>query len=137
MNLNTHLINGIVSITVLWVSRTPVRLLHVVYLVGFGAVYSVFTGIYYAAGGTNAQDEPYIYEVLDYDDNPGTATAYVLIVVLVFLPFIHLLFYVQYVARYWLSYALLHGLRRREHAPLDSESGGGAEQAEEDETKSL
>ncbi len=124
VNLNTHLTNGILALFDLWFSGTPVRLLHGIYVLSFACVYVVFTGIYYAADGTNAQNEPYIYGVLDYEDSPGTAVAYVLGVVLVFLPLVHVAFYVQYVARYWITYALFRGLRRQGHTPLDLESGG-------------
>ncbi len=122
VNINTHLTNGVLAVFDLWFSKTPVRLFHAIYFVAFCAAYVVFTGIYHAANGTNAEDDPYIYEVLDYEDSPGTAAAYALVVVLVFVPFVHVLFYLQYIARFWITYALFHRTQRS-HSRLDAESG--------------
>jgi len=71
INANTHLTNGLIALVDLWVSGTPVQILHFIYLQAFGVAYAVFTGIYYVAGGTNIGGQPYVYPVLDYEN--GTA----------------------------------------------------------------
>ena len=106
VNVNTHLVNGIIAFFDICFSGTPIRLLHIIYPVLFAICYTVFTGIYFAADGTNVNDDPYIYSVLDYENDPGTATAWVLIVIMVFVPIMHLLLYGVYTVRFWLTYFL-------------------------------
>ena len=106
VNVNTHLVNGIIAFFDICVSGIPIRFLHIIYPVLFGVCYGVFSGIYFAAGGTNVDDDPFIYSVLDYENHPGTATVWVLITVLVFIPLLHLLMYGVYTVRFWLTYCL-------------------------------
>lgn len=103
VNIHTHLLNGIIAVIDVLFSGVPVRFLHFIYPVLFGIVYAVFTGIYFAAGGTNAVGDPYVYRVLDYGNSPGTATAYVVAVVVVFIPIVHLLLFGLYSMRFWIS----------------------------------
>ena len=72
----------------------------------FGAVFVVFSGIYYAAGGTNLDGDPFIYNVIDYGNNLGGAIGVSIAVVFVLLPIMHVLFYLVYVARYWIIYVI-------------------------------
>jgi len=102
-NLNTHLVNGIVALFDVWFSGIIIRLYHIVYILAFGGTYAIFSGIYYAADGTNTKGKPYIYSALDYEDERGQAIALVILVVLVFLPLIHLVIYAMYGIRYWLA----------------------------------
>ena len=101
-NFNVHLVNGIVALFDVCFSGIIIRLAHVVYLFCFGAVYVIFTGIYFAADGTNAQDKPYIYAAIDYGEELGLALLYVFIIILVFLPILHFAIYALYGARRWL-----------------------------------
>lgn len=106
-SINAHLINGIFSIVDLWVSGVPVNLLHFVYLMIFGAVYAVFSGIYFAITGD------IIYSFLDYGTNPGLAVGSCILLILIFLPLVHaIVFYLQYVAKCWLFWWCLN--KRRE-----------------------
>lgn len=102
VNANSHLVNGLLSLVDVLVTGTPVRFLHLIYLPMFGAVYASFTGIYYAANGTDTNGNPYIYEILDYGNTPGTAAGAVIGVVLVLSVIIHLIFY----ALFWIRTAL-------------------------------
>lgn len=102
-NFNTHLVNGIVALFDLWFSGIIIRLFHVVYLVSFGAIYVIFSGIYYAGDGTNAQGDPYIYSSLDYGDKLGQAIILVVLAVLLFLPLVYSVMYAMYGIRYWLA----------------------------------
>ena len=109
--MTAHLVNGIIALVEIWVTGVPVHFLHFVYVQIIAGSYVVFTGIYFAANLTNNMDgERYIYSVLDYEANPGTASALVILVVLVLVPAIHLVFYLQYVLRYWLVY-FIYGRR--------------------------
>ena len=101
VNANTHLTNGLVAIFDIWFSGTPVRILHLVYPILYGVSFSVFSGIYFAAGGEDPFGNPYIYEQLNYEDNPGLAAGLCIAASLVLLPFIHLVLYVVYVLRVW------------------------------------
>ena len=71
-----------------------------VYPVSFGASYIVFSGIYFAANGTNTNDNPYIYSCLDYGSSePATAVGIALATVFVVLLLTHLVCYALYLMR--------------------------------------
>ena len=96
INLVVHLFNGLLAYTDFWLTSVPIRLYHAVYLVAFGGIYSVFTGIHYAA---NSNRSEFIYPQIDYQANPGSASGFVVTIVLVFLPIVHVIFYVSYLGR--------------------------------------
>ena len=104
VNLMTHAVNGIMALTDLFVTGIPIRLLHILYPLAFAGAYSVFTGIYHGFNGTNTQDNPYIYSVIDYNDAPGTATGVILATALVFIPLLYLATYALYLVREGLIY---------------------------------
>ena len=95
MTLHTHLINGLAAILDVWVSGIPVSILHATYLMLFGLVFTVFTGIYYIASGN------IIYEtILNYRESPGSSVALALFVIFLFLPVLHIsCFYMLYLVR--------------------------------------
>lgn len=99
VNLHTHLFNGIMSVVDIWVTAVPIRLLSMVYAVTFGASYIAFSGIYYAANGTNTNDNPYIYSFLDYGSDPTTAIGIIVATLFVLLPLTHLICYSMYLMR--------------------------------------
>ena len=99
INLHTHLFNGILSALDIWITAIPIRLLSMVYPVSFGASYIVFSGIYFAANGTNTNDNPYIYSFLDYGNEPATAVGIAFSTVFVVLPLTHLVCYALYLMR--------------------------------------
>ena len=103
ISLHMHLINGVFALVELWVTGIPIHLLHVVYIMLFGCTYVAFTVLYYAFNGTDAAGNHYIYPILDYGANPGGATGLVIGCILGYLTAIHLLFYVQYLARQWIT----------------------------------
>ena len=110
-----HLGNGIAGVLDLWVSGFPIRFLHFYIIQIYAATYASFTGIYYGAGGTGYNGTSYIYPPLNYEESPGFAAGLVIGVVIV-VPIVHLLFYAQYVARFWLIYALYGRPSRRSRA---------------------
>ncbi|XP_041974868.1 protein rolling stone-like [Aricia agestis] len=73
LDLTTHGFNSCIVFVELVASRAPVRLLHVYQPLAVGIWYASFTGIYYAAGGVNGKDEPFIYPVLDWRDGGSSA----------------------------------------------------------------
>ncbi len=108
VNLNTHLINGIVSVIDVFFFGVPINLLHFVYPVSYGVVYASFSGIYYGANGTNLNGSRYIYETLDYGNNPSIASLLAILVVILYIPLIHLVFYAVHLGRFWLLYAIFN-----------------------------
>lgn len=124
LNFITHLVNGIVSVIDIGVSGIPVRLLHMVYSVLLAAIYAVFTGIYHVAMGTNVQNQPYIYFIIDYGRNPGTAAGIAIAVVLVFFPIINVLIYVLFLLReglLWLIKKVYKMIRKQDSQDTDIE----------------
>ena len=71
--LHVHGINLLIMCMDFLLGQIPIHFLHFYFPTLFVAVYLIFTGIYYAAGGTTAQGEPYIYPLLDYQNNLGRA----------------------------------------------------------------
>lgn len=61
VDIHLHLINALVIMTDLGLSRLPYWLLHFPFPLAYLSSYIIFSGIYYAAGGTNPDKEDYIY----------------------------------------------------------------------------
>ncbi len=80
INANTHLTNGLLALLDIWVSGTPIRILHVVYLQLFCGVYTTLTGIYFAASNGD-----FVYDIIDYDERPVTASVSVVVIALIIL----------------------------------------------------
>ena len=83
-SLHVHLINGILIVFDIYFSRIPYQLFHIFYPSIFTFVWTIFSVIYYAAGGRNPDDEqPYIYEVLDYGNDTVAAATNAIFLILV------------------------------------------------------
>lgn len=132
VNVNTHLTNGIVALLDVFITGVPVRFFHFLYIQLFFSVYAGFTGIYHAANGTNVNNNPFIYSLLDYGNNPGSATGIVFGLILLYVPFIHILIYLAYLARYWLVYLACRprGRSNRERITRDETEMKEADKAE-------
>ena len=131
VDFNTHGTQGIVAVIELMFSGVPVRFYHFYFTPAFSAVYVVFSAIYdVAAGGTNVNGSPYIYSILDYQDSPGLAVGTALGVTFVFLPIIHFVFHLVYIARYWIIY-LIYGKcsQRGDHTHLDEDEADSGPEA--------
>lgn len=121
VNANTHLLNGVLSLVDMWISGLPINYLHVIYILVFSAVYSVFSGLYFIATGDS------IYPVLDYGSNPGAAVGLYLALTFLLLPTVHFLVYLMYLGKQWVVYracAVRHarwGDRMSTSSPLSSE----------------
>ncbi|XP_076468675.1 protein rolling stone-like [Babylonia areolata] len=94
----THLLTSVYVILDLAVTAIPVRLLHVIYPVIFAVVYVVFSVIYWAADGVNSKGDPYIYEVLHWEE-AEKAVPIAVGVILVGVPLGHLVLWSLYMLR--------------------------------------
>ena len=129
IRFNTHGTQAIVAVIELLAAGVPIRFYHFYFSMIFGATFVVFSGIYYAAGGTNLAGDPFIYSVLDYGNSPGGAVGIIFGVVFLLLPIVHVLFYLAYVARYWVVY-LIYSKRMSsppDHTRLDEGKQNGPE----------
>ncbi|XP_053612204.1 protein rolling stone-like isoform X2 [Plodia interpunctella] len=66
LDVATHGLNSCIALAEVVASRTPVRALHFYQPLSVGLWYAAFTAIYFAAGGTDGNGNPYIYPVLDW-----------------------------------------------------------------------
>ena len=102
-SLHIHLINGVLALVDLWLSGVPVRIYHALHSVLFAVSYVVFTGVYYAAGGTDPAGNSFIYPFLNYKSNAGSAIGLGIICALVLMTIIHFFFYLQFIVRNWIT----------------------------------
>ena len=100
LDVSTHALNSVFILVEVILGRVPIRLLHVVYTMIYLSVYVIFTVIYWKAGGRNAKDEPYIYEILDYENkNAGSLVASGLSMLLIGVPVCQLFLFGLYKLR--------------------------------------
>ena len=83
ISLHVHLIFGIFILADIFLSRVPWQFLHLLYSASYMVFFVVFSGIYFAAGGTDQYGNPYIYSAFDYGENPRTAAGYCIMITLV------------------------------------------------------
>ena len=93
VNLNTHLLSAVFAVIDIWISGTPIRIYHVVYLQLYGIAYFSMTIMYYMAGGTDHSGNRAIYPPLDYGQTPEIAAVAILVTLFIFFPLVHLKFY--------------------------------------------
>ncbi|CAH1153514.1 unnamed protein product [Phaedon cochleariae] len=89
MNYLVHGNNSVLMFIDLWMVSHPVRILHVVYTIVFGFTYTLFTLIYYSAGGTSRDGSRCIYKIVDWDK--PLPTSLTCLGVIVFLVVLHML----------------------------------------------
>ena len=130
-NVPVHLLNAIVAILDAWLGNFPIRILHGVYMVLFGAGYQIFTGIYYATNGTNLEHKHYISHLLNYKTAPGVAAIIDIVIPFAIIPIIHLFFFFLYVLREGLLHIIKRKcLKRKRREPLAEERGEEEQVAE-------
>lgn len=88
----THGVNFVMQMLDVFLSRQPYHLLHGIYIAILGVVYISFTGIYYAAGGTDCNGNRYIYKAIDWSA-PDSVYSLSLLILLVAVPVINLVFW--------------------------------------------
>ncbi|XP_078575280.1 protein rolling stone-like [Branchiostoma floridae x Branchiostoma japonicum] len=94
-----HAMNSVTIVIDVMVSGFPCRLLHFVYPLTFGAVYILFTVVYWAAGGRGEDNLPFIYPYLDYGGNPVLAVIVAVLSVVVAMPLCHCVVFALALAR--------------------------------------
>ncbi|XP_035700179.1 protein rolling stone-like [Branchiostoma floridae] len=109
-----HAMNCVVIVIDVSVSALPLRLFHFVYPSAFALAYVIFTVIYWVAGGTDVNNNPWIYPVLDYGGNPAMAAGIAAGSVLVAVPLCHVVIFGLAVAR-----EMLAGHVKRRSAKVD------------------
>lgn len=103
LDVTTHLLNCVFMVADLMLTTTPVRILHVVYALILGVCYILLTVIFWAADGTNARGEPYIYSYVDYDETPGFSSGLMICFVFVGQPLSQALLFGLYKLRCFLA----------------------------------
>ncbi|CAB4004808.1 Hypothetical predicted protein [Paramuricea clavata] len=103
MDIAVHALNATVMFVEFFTASTPVRILHVLYVMIFAVVYSLFTVIFWAAGGVNVDGDSYIYKVLDYENSdPAQVSAVLLGIVFVASPILQTILFALYQLRCFL-----------------------------------
>ncbi len=77
VTLHEHLFILIPVLLDIFITSYPIRFYHFIYSALLGIVYSIFTIIYYASGGTHSNGSNFIYSSLDYQTSPGTALLWI------------------------------------------------------------
>lgn len=99
VNLHEHCFILLPGLIDLFFSGIPIRFYQFIYLMIFNSIYGIFTGIYFAAGGTNTEGEQYIYSTFNYKDRP-VFSSFAIIAVATIIPFIlHLIYWGLYLLR--------------------------------------
>jgi hypothetical protein len=94
MDISVHALNSVFILTELLIGKLPVRILHWIYVLIFSIIYAVFTVIYWAAGGLNGRGDPFIYDILDYENGkPGSIAAVLLSSIFIVTPLIQFILY--------------------------------------------
>ena len=73
-SLHAHGVNILILFIDLILSLIPFHLLHFLYPCILTTAYVVFSGVFYAAGGTDRHGHRYIYKALDYENSPLTSS---------------------------------------------------------------
>ena len=97
LDINIHGVNSIIMLLDNFFTAIPVRLLHVIYPIIYGAIYVIFSAIYFAFDPENHVVYP---GLLDWR-SPGVTIAVIVVVVGVLLPLIQLAWYGWYRLRLW------------------------------------
>jgi hypothetical protein len=88
VDVHLHLINALIILADLWVSRLPYWLLHFPCPLAYLSLYIIFAGIYFAAGGVAPDGQVYIYPWLDFE-RPAVTVPIVFFVLFVVFPAVH------------------------------------------------
>lgn len=102
-SLHIHLVNGILALVDLWMTGVPIRVYHALYSILFALSYVAFTGVYYAAGGTDPTGNSFIYPLLNYRTNPGSAVGLGIMCALLLMTVIHFVFFILSLVRNWIT----------------------------------
>lgn len=96
-NISGHILISLINTVDIFVSQRPWRVVHVYQTQLFCLVYVMSNFAYIEDGGTNLDDQPYIYSILDWSQPKVCIVT--IIGVLLILPFIHCIFILLYKLR--------------------------------------
>ena len=99
LDISTHALNSVFTLIETCLGSVPVRVLHVIYPMTYAILYLLMTVVYWACGGTNAADQPFVYSILDYGGSPGLAAGLSVLYVLIAVPLFHLMLFGFYKLR--------------------------------------
>uniref|UniRef100_A0A182IWF9 Protein rolling stone n=1 Tax=Anopheles atroparvus TaxID=41427 RepID=A0A182IWF9_ANOAO len=100
VNLMVHVLNSIIMLIDLTIVGHPIKLNHAYWTTGIGVGYTLFSIIYYLAGGTDRHNDSSIYKMLDWTKPGKSIVICALGIFAVFL--MHFLCYCLYCLRVWL-----------------------------------
>ena len=103
VTFNAHALNSVVIVLDTMLCSIRVKLLHIIYPVVFITIYMVFSLIYWACGGTDPDNKPYIYSALDYGGHPVRAVMTICLFVFVGNVLSQLILFGLYQLRIWLK----------------------------------
>ncbi|KAF2897143.1 hypothetical protein ILUMI_09032 [Ignelater luminosus] len=98
-----HIWNSSLLLMDFFIVAVPVRILHVYFSVVIGVVYSIFSYVYYAAGGKRSDGKPYVYKLLNWKDNPFKA-AVMCLAAICFLLVMRVFMFGLFRLRVWIYY---------------------------------
>lgn len=104
VNLHLHLFVALPGVIDSLACGIPWRVYHVHISMIFGIVYFVFSLAYDLLGGTDTNGDSYIYSSLDYTESPAGAFGFAFVLIVLFIPFIHFIFWSLYILRTLLLY---------------------------------
>ncbi|KAL3284629.1 hypothetical protein HHI36_018783 [Cryptolaemus montrouzieri] len=93
-----HLWTGVMMLLDFMLSTLPTNLLHVYLAFGISAFYGFFSWVYYMLGGKDYLGEKYLYEVLNWEDDPWAAILAILGTLLFYIV-VRLIVFCMYVLR--------------------------------------
>lgn len=95
-NVNAHAVNSVLMFIDVMISNVPFRIFHAIYPMLYGLIYTLFTIVYWAAGGLNHKNQKQIYAILDYENNAGLAVLMAAMFLLLAVPISQFLLYGLY-----------------------------------------
>lgn len=98
-NTHQHVMNSVLIIIDIFVNAVPIRLLHVIYVMPYGATYLVFTLILHGAGVKSQ----YYRGLLDWRESPGVSAGVCIGLIVIGAPILHSLVFGLYHLRMYLS----------------------------------
>ena len=138
--VHVHAVAAILSIADFMIVANTCRILHFVYASLYFAFYVVFTLIYYHSGGSNPYGGREMYEgMIDWEDGVGVSALMCFLIVFVFAPVIHALYYGLYLLRRVVAGEIsvscrcgcFNSCRKNRSVNVEKEVGNGRPRSEE------
>ena len=90
VDVHCHLVNTMIVVLDIAISRLPYYLYHFHHSIAYLLIYLTFSLIYWGVGATDPWGHHYIYEPLDYQDNPLGAVVLILALMFIVFPILQL-----------------------------------------------